>query len=139
MIVLDTNVISAMMKADTNPDVVRWLDALPLQSVWTTTITVFEVQVGIERLAASRRRRDLEERFSRVLQDDIEDRILVFDFQAANETASLAARREQAGEPADFRDNMIAGIVISRKAEFATRNVRHFRDLGIRVVDPWAG
>ena len=90
-------------------------------------------------LPASRRQRSLEESFTRVIGEDIQDRILAFDFAAARETAALAARREKRGEPVDLRDTMIAGIVISRRAQFATRNVRHFADLELSVVDPWFG
>jgi predicted nucleic acid-binding protein len=138
MIILDTNVISALMKATANPIVIHWLNGLPPQSVWTTSVTLFELQVGIERLPASRKRRSLEEQLARVLEDDIQDRLLAFDGPAARETALLAARRERLGRPVDFRDSMIAGIVISRRTEFATRNVRHFRDLDVRVIHPWA-
>ncbi|MEA2877577.1 MAG: toxin FitB [Hyphomicrobiales bacterium] len=137
MIVLDTNVISALMKAEANPFIVDWLNRLPPQSVWTTTVTLFELQIGIERLRVSRRRHDLEQHLSRVLKDDIEERLLTFDRPAAEETAVLAARRERVGRPIDFRDSMIAGIVMSRRAELATRNVRHFADLDVPVIDPW--
>ena len=138
MIILDTNILSALMKAEANPLVVRWLNDLPSQSIWTTSITIFELQVGIERLPASRKRSQLEEELERVLGDDIEDRVLVFDRPAAHETAALATRRERLGRPIDLRDSMIAGIVIARRAEFATRNVRHFRDLGVTVTNPWS-
>jgi predicted nucleic acid-binding protein len=138
MIVLDTNVVSALMKAEANPLVVLWLDDLPPQSVWTTSVTMFELQVGIERLPASRKRRNLEQQLGRVVEDDIEDRVLTFDRLAADETALLVARRERLGRPIDLRDSMIAGIVIARRAEFATRNIRHFGDLGVTVIDPWA-
>lgn len=138
MIVLDTNVISALMKAEANPLIVRWFNSLPPQSVWTTSITVFELQVGIERLSTSRRRTSLEEELARVLEDEIEGRILVFDTAAANRTAELSAHRERRGKPLDLRDSMIAGVVLARRAELATRNVRHFGDLDIPVIDPWA-
>jgi predicted nucleic acid-binding protein len=138
VIVFDTNVISALMRADPDPSVARWFDGLPSESVWTTSITLFEVQSGIERLAAGRRRRQLVVEFAKVLAEDIQDRVLSFDVAAAQEAALLAVRRERRGEPIDFRDTLIAGIVLSRRAEFATRNLRHFRDLSVTVVDPWA-
>ena len=138
MIVLDTNVISAMMKAESNPQIIRWLNRIAPESLWTTTITVFEIRAGIERLPVSRRQRSLEESFTRLIEEDIQERVLVFDFPAAHETAAVAARREKQGAPMELRDMMIAGIVISRRAEFATRNVRHFHDLGLTVIDPWS-
>ena len=138
MIILDTNVISALMKAAANPSIVRWLNFQPAQSVWTTSITIFELRVGIERLPVSRRRNTLEDELHHVLEEDIDDRILTFDRVAASETAVLSAKRERVGRPVDLRDSMIAGIVLSRRAEFATRNVRHFADLDVPVIDPWA-
>ena len=138
MIVFDTNVISALMQADADPAVSRWLDRQPPESVWTTSITLYEVQAGIERLATGRRKLRLASEFARVLADDIQDRVLSFDATAALEAATLAVRRERRGEPVDFRDTMIAGIVISRRAELATRNVRHFRDLDVPIIDPWS-
>jgi toxin FitB len=138
VIVLDTNVVSAMMRAEVEPLVVQWLDQRPPESIWITSITIFEVRVGIERLAQGRRQRQLTEAFARVLDEDIEGRVLPFDSAAAQQAAILSIQRERRGEPVEQRDAWIAGIVISRRAELATRNVRHFRDLDVAVIDPWA-
>jgi len=137
MIILDTNVISAMMRLDPEPAVVAWLDRQPAESLWITTITVFEVRFGLELLAQGRRRRQLEEAYSQALEDDFEGRILSFDKVAAQEAAVFAARRRQKGQPVEFRDTQIAGIVASRRAALATRNVRHYQDISITVIDPW--
>ena len=115
--------------------VIRFLDGLILDSIWTTAITIFEVRFGIERLPAGRRR--LEEAFLRAVERTFQGRILPFDEAAAISAAILNARREQRGISMDVRDTMIAGIVMSRRAEFATRNVRHFADLDLAVIDPW--
>jgi toxin FitB len=138
MIVLDTNVLSALMRREADPAVVGWLDLQPSESVWTTAVTVFEIRFGLELLAPGRRRRQLEVAFSRVLDEDFEGRILPFDHEAAREAASRAAERRAAGKTVDFRDVEIAGIVSARRATLATRNARHFMDLGIEMVDPWA-
>ena len=138
MIVLDTNVLSALMRREADPAVVRWLDLQPSESVWTTAVTVFEIRFGIELLAAGRRRRQLEDAFSYVLDEDFQGRILPFDREAAQEAASRAAERRAVGKPVDFRDIEIAGIVSARRATLATRNARHFHDLRIELVDPWA-
>jgi predicted nucleic acid-binding protein len=106
--------------------------------VWTTAITVFEIRFGLELLAPGRRRRQLEAAFMRALEEDFEGRILSFDDEAAAEAARRGAQRRAAGKSVDFRDVEIAGIVAARRATLATRNVRHFRDLGIELVDPWA-
>lgn len=138
MIVLDTNVVSALMADRPDTTVARWLDRLPTESVWTTVVTTFELRVGIELLPVGRKRQQLEQEFSRFVHDDIEDRVLPLDARAAHEAAVLSARRRQRGRSIDARDTMIAGIVMSRRADFATRNVRHFADLDVPVIDPWA-
>lgn len=138
MIVLDTNVLSALMRREPEPAVVSWLDSQASESVWTTAITVFEIRFGLELLAPGRRRRQLEDAFNRAVDEDFQGRILPFDQEAARAAASRAAERRAAGKPVDFRDIEIAGIVSARRATLATRNLRHFQDLGIGVVDPWA-
>jgi toxin FitB len=137
MIILDTNVLSAVMGAEPDPRVVGWLDRQPSESIWITTVTVFEARQGLALLPASRRRRALELSFALLLHDDLENRVLDFDADAAVAAASLAARRQKAGKLVDVRDTEIAGIVMARRATLATRNVRHFDDLDIPVVNPW--
>jgi predicted nucleic acid-binding protein len=138
VIILDTNVVSAMMLDPPEPAVVRLLDRRAPESIWTTSVTLFEIQDGIERLPPSRKRSQLEQRFQRALDQVFENRLLAFDGEAAYSAAKLSAGRKRRGTPVETRDTMIAGIVISRRAEFATRNVRHFRDLGLLVIDPWS-
>jgi predicted nucleic acid-binding protein len=139
VIVLDTNVLSALMQREVDPAIVAWLDLQPAESVWTTAVTVFEIRFGLELLPPGRRKRQLEDAFSRALDEDFQGRILAFDAEAAEEAASRAAERRAVGKTVDFRDIEIAGIVSARRAALATRNVRHFIDLGIELVDPWAG
>jgi toxin FitB len=137
MVILDTNVISALMQQRTPPAVKLWLDRQAELSVWTTSITVFEIRNGIEMLTRGRRRTLLESEFERVLEDDIQRRIVPFDTEAATAAAILMAERQRAGRPGDMRDTMIAGIVIASHATLATHNVRHFSDLPVPVIDPW--
>ena len=138
MIILDTNVISALMRQGTDPIAVDWLDSQPPESIWITAVTVFEVHFGLELLTHGRRRRQLEDAFARALDDDFERRILPFEQSAARAAASIAAHQRQEGRPIEIRDAQIAGIVSARRATLATRNTRHFADLGIAIVDPWA-
>ena len=138
MIILDTNVLSALMRTAPEASVVAWLDRQPAESVWMTSITLFEARLGLALLPAGRRRQALEAAFARLLIEDLENRVLDFDSAAAIEVASLAAAREKNGRPVDMRDTQIAGIVIARRATLATRNARHFADLKISIVDPWA-
>ena len=138
MILLDTNVISALMQSAPDPIVVAWLDALPPESVWTTSITVFEIRLGLDLLVEGKRRRALEEAFARALEEDFENRVLPFDQIAAQAAGRIAAERRRAGRPVEIRDVQIAGIVAARKATLATRNLRHFEGLSLALVDPWS-
>lgn len=137
MIILDTNVLSALMRTDPDRSVIAWLDRQPADSIWTTSITVFEARFGLALLPAGRRRKSLEGAWARVLEDDLERRVLDFDTTAAEAAAALAAGRRRAGRPIDLRDTQIAGITLARRATLATRNLRHFKDLKVSVVDPW--
>jgi predicted nucleic acid-binding protein len=138
VIILDTNVLSALMRTAPEPPVVTWLDRQPAESVWITSVTLFEARLGLALLPQGRRRRALEAAFTRLMEDDLENRVLDFDAAAATAAASLAADRQKAGRPADMRDTQIAGIALARHATIATRNVRHFADFKVPVVDPWA-
>ncbi len=137
VIVLDTNVLSALMR--TSPDVaaVSWLDRQPADSIWVTSVTVFEVRFGLALLPRGRKRLRLEAAFERVLEEDLENRVLDFDSAAAASAARLAAERKSVGRAVDLRDTLIAGIAQTRRATIATRNTRHFEGLDVPVVDPW--
>ena len=138
MILLDTNVLSALMRREPEPAVMAWLDNQPAESIWTTTITVFEVRTGIELLEQGRRRRRLEQAFAELLAEDLSDRVQSFDQSAALAAASIAAARQRVGRPVEIRDVQIAGIATARRATLATRNTRHFADLDVELVDPWS-
>jgi len=137
MIVIDTDVLSGLMRPGPDAAVVNWLDRQARTSVWTTAITVFEVRFGIALLPSGSRRAGLEAAFERVVVEMIEDRIVPFDTTAAEATAALMAERRRSGRTGELRDGMIAGIAIARHATLATRNTRHFADLPVAVVDPW--
>jgi predicted nucleic acid-binding protein len=137
LILLDTNVLSALMQREPDQTVVAWLDEQPSESVWTTAITVFEVRMGLELLAKGRRRSQLEQEFDRLLIEDLDGRVQLFDRAAADVAGTIAASRQRAGRTVEIRDVQIAGIASSRKATLATRNVRHFERLGVRLVNPW--
>jgi toxin FitB len=137
MIILDTNVLSALMRTSPDVAVVRWLDRQPADSIWVTSITVFEARFGLALLPRGRKRLGLEAAFERVVEEDLENRVLDFDAAAADSAARLAADRKSAGRAADLRDTLIAGIAQARRATIATRNTRHFEGLDVPVVDPW--
>lgn len=138
MIILDTNVLSALMQAAPEIAVVDWLDRQPAESIWITSITVFEAHLGIALLAKGRRQSALAAALGRLVSQDLANRVLDFDVSAAVEAAALAATRQKAGRPVDFRDTQIAGIALARRASIATRNVSHFEDLKVPILNPWS-
>lgn len=136
MILLDTNVLSALMQDSPDRRVVRWLDNEPRTSIWTTSVTVLEVQFGLEILAAGKKRTRLVEAFHRLLEK-MDHRIASFDKEAAQLAGVLMAARQKRGRPQDLRDTMIASIALAHRATIATRNTSHFEDAGVRLIDPW--
>lgn len=136
MIVLDTNVLSALMRPAPDSGVVDWLDRQPQSSIWTTSITVFEIRFGLQIMAAGKRRSSLLHAFDMLLEK-IDHRVAAFDVPAAQHAAVLMASRRKKGRPVDLRDTMIAGILLANHATLATRNTPHFEDVGASVINPW--
>ena len=120
MIVLDTNVLSALMRQTPDVKVIAWLDNQSRTSVWTTSITVLEVRFGLQIMAGGKRRTQLLQAFENLL-DTMGHRIASFDDDAAGRAAELMAARQRRGRPVDLRDTMIAGIVLAHHASLATR------------------
>lgn len=137
MIILDTNVLSALMRVRPEAVVVNWLDRQSANSIWITTITLFETRLGLSLLPDGQRHQALEMAFARLLEAELKNRVLPLDSAAATHAAALAAARQQAGRPVDIRDTLIAGIALTRRATLATRNRRHFEGLTVPVVNPW--
>lgn len=137
MIILDTNVLSELMRRAPDSAVLAWLDRQPPLSIWITSITLFECQFGLALMPIGRRRQALETSFAALLAEDLDKRVLAFDTEAAAQAATLAAQRQLAGRPVDIRDTQIAGIAQSRRATVATRNLKHFEGLSVPVVNPW--
>jgi toxin FitB len=139
MVILDTNVLSVLIRQDPDPDpaVLSWLDRQSRMSVWTTAITVLEIRFGLAIIPVGRRQAVKLAAFEHFLAEDLERRVLPFDNVAAEQAASLMESRHRAGRPRELRDTMIAGIALAQRATLATRNVRHFDDLDLPVVDPW--
>jgi len=125
------------MRDETEPRVTAWLNDQSPGSTWLTSVTVFEIRMGLELLPLGRRRRRLEDAFTRSLDEDFEGRVWPFDRAAAEAAAVLAARRRAIGRPVEYRDTQIAGIAIARGAALATRNIRDFSNLPVTAIDPW--
>jgi predicted nucleic acid-binding protein len=136
MIILDTNVLSALMRQTPDKNVIVWLDKQPRTSVWTTSVTILEVRFGLQIMPVGKRRSLLIQAFETVL-DKIEHRVAPFDGAAAQQAGDLMASRQKKGRPGDLRDSMIAGIVLAHHAALATRNIAHFADLSVPVINPW--
>jgi predicted nucleic acid-binding protein len=137
MTILDTNVVSEFMMRSPSPKVIGWLDRQPRSSLWTTAVTIFEIRLGLQIMPSSKHRDVLNQRFDEVLAR-INEQIVPFDTEAAQEAASLTASRKMQGRPRDLRDTMIAGIVLARRASLATRNAAHFDDISAPLIDPWS-
>jgi toxin FitB len=138
VIILDTNVVSELMVPKPASTVLAWADSRRIAEFVTTSITVMELYAGLERLDPGKRKVALTRSIERVLEVLLDSRILPFDKRAARATATWFAASQRAGRPSDLRDAQIAGIAISRRIPLATRNVRHFEGLGVKVVDPWS-
>ena len=137
MIILDTNVISALMRPTPEPEVVAWLDSQPMESIWTTSVCVFEIKYGLHVLPDGKRKRSFMTSFNRVLSKDLENRVLDFDLTAAEESAILCSKLKKEGHSTEIRDVEIAGIVAARKGTLATRNTKHFTHIDIPLINPW--
>lgn len=137
MIILDTNVLSALMQRRPEPSVVDWLDIQAAEAVFITSITLFEARYGLTVMADGRRKERLQLQLDAIVSEDLDYRIAVFDSRAADRAAELAAERKRLGRPVDIRDTFIAGIALAHGATLATRNTRHFDDLPVPVIDPW--
>jgi len=135
MTILDTDVLSALMRQTPEKGVIDWLDQQPRNSIWTSSITILEVRFGLQILESGKRRSALMQSFDKVLEA-ISHRVATFDATAAEVAGDLMAARQKRGKRGDLRDTMIAGIVLANHATLATHNTAHFADLAVRVVDP---
>jgi predicted nucleic acid-binding protein len=137
MIILDTNVLSEVMKPSPAAEVLAWLATQRAASVYTTSITQAEILHGLMLLPPGRRRRGLEEAATSMFAEDFGGRIIGFGTEAAAPYALIASRRRRAGRPISHFDAQIAAIALSSGAAIATRNVTDFEGCGVTLVDPW--
>ncbi len=138
MIVLDTNVLSEILRPSPEPRVAQWLSDQPRASLFTTTITRGEILYGIRVLPAGKRRDGLWDAAMKIFDIDLPGHVLSFDSVAADEFAEISAMRRAAGRPIAQFDAQIAGITRSRGAQLATRNVNDFDVCGFEVINPWS-
>ncbi|MBV8210413.1 MAG: type II toxin-antitoxin system VapC family toxin [Burkholderiaceae bacterium] len=138
MIILDTNVLSEVLRSTPDRRVLAWLKEQSPPSLFTTTVTRGEILYGIRLLPDGKRRRALWDAARAIFNEDFAERVLSFDNDAADAYAEVGASRRAAGRPISQFDAMIAGVARSRGASLATRNAKDFESCGIDVVDPWS-
>lgn len=138
MIVLDTNIVSALMQADVDERVARWFEDQRDDDVATTAVTVMEIRYGLERIPQGRRRTTLEADFAKLISPAHGFAVIDFDEGAAERAGAFLAHRTAIGRPASETDMMIAGIAATFGAVLATRNVRDFESLPLTIENPYA-
>jgi toxin FitB len=137
MILLDTNVLSELMRPAPSAAVENWIGLQPVASIFISAITEAELRYGVALLPEGRRQVQLLAKIEAMLAEDFAGRILPFDSPAASAYADIAVMRRRSGWPISQADAQIAAIASSRGASLATRNMNDFLDCGIDVVDPW--
>ncbi|WP_227997733.1 type II toxin-antitoxin system VapC family toxin [Nocardia australiensis] len=137
MIILDTNVLSELLRPQPNPNVTAWVDSLPTDELATTAVCAAELWYGAARLRDGRQKSDLAYVIDGMINKDLRGRIEVFDVHAAAQYALIMADREQIGRPISIFDGQIAAICHTRNAVLATRNTKDFEKTGIDLVNPW--
>jgi len=137
MIVLDTNVISELMRPSGDQRVVAWADGLPADELYLTAITAAELRYGVARLPDGHRKSDLANRVHRIIEDGFAGRVLAFDGEAAVHYVDAVLARERRGLRVTIADAQIAAICRCRSAHLATRNTRDFAHTRVRLIDPW--
>ncbi len=138
MVILDTNVVSEMMRLTPDAVVSQWVSGQDPIDLYTTTISEAEMRYGAEILPPGRRRQTLMEVIENILRSKFTDRVLPFDRSAAQSYAMVAAARRAAGRPIDHADCQIAAIAFSTGAAVATRDIGGFQDCGVEIINPWA-
>lgn len=138
MVLLDTNVLSELMRPDPNEGVVRWIDEQPDDEVWVSAVTVGEIQLGVALLPQGRRKQLLTKIADQMLKEEFSEKCLPFDFEAAGEYAKIVASRNHQGRPVTVEDAQIAAIAITADIVLATRNTKDFLGIaGLKLINPW--
>lgn len=138
MIVLDTNVISEMMRSQPAEAVIHWFGAHTSGALFTTSLNYAEILAGIEMMPDGRRRNRLADTAREMFAADFYGRVLIFDQAAAEHYADIVASRKRMGKPIEPIDAQIAAVARSHEMELATRNVSDFEHCGIAIINPWS-
>lgn len=137
MLLLDTNLVSELMRPQPEARILAWVAAQPLSEMAIATVTLMEIRFGIAVLPQGKRRTDLDTKFRQLLVQAFPNRILSFDETAADACAELRAARQRIGRPIAIEDGMIAAIARTHGAAVVTRDVGGFQDCGVHLINPW--
>jgi predicted nucleic acid-binding protein len=138
MFILDTNVLSELMNPDGAPHVRAWVDPIRKEDLFTTALNQAEILYGLAIMPKGRKRKQLFVSSETMFKDDFRGRILAFDERAAGQFADIAARRKLLGRPAGILDAQVAAIARAHEMTVVTRNVTHFQDCDVPIVNPWS-
>ena len=139
MIILDTNVVTELMRAAAEPKVLRWFSIQAAEDLHVTAVTTAEILYGIELIATGRRREVVRAGAEKMFGDVFADRILTFEDRAARVFSQIASSRRRQGKPMTEFDAQVAAIARVHGATLATRNPYVFEGCGVRLVNPWEG
>jgi hypothetical protein len=138
MILLDTNVISEMMRPKPAPVVSAWLDQNPEEDLWTASVVLAELLSGIDLMPVGRKQSALRESIESMITEDFRGQILKFDLPAARHYGRILALRQKMGRPIREMDALIAATALANGATLATHNISDFENCGVQLVNPWS-
>jgi predicted nucleic acid-binding protein len=139
MLILDTNVLSELLKPNPDAQVVAWIENQPRQQLFTTAVSRAEIMYGIQLLPKGQRRQKLAEAAKAIFDEELADHVLPFESLAADHFATIAAKRKIEGKPISQFDAIIVSIATAHSARLATRNERDFEACGVSIENPWRG
>lgn len=137
MILLDTNVLSEIMRARPDPTVKAWFRALPRKEFWTASVVIAELVSGVDLMPAGCKQRELREMVEAMIAEDLRGQILTFDLSAARQYGQILSYRQRIGRPIKEMDALLAATAKTHGTTLATRNIPDFEHCGIPLVNPW--
>lgn len=137
MIILDTNIISELMRPQPNDLVVQWLDQKETSHLYLTTITLAEIRYGLAIMQNGKRKQHLSNQFEAYVDQTFEGRILDFTSKSATQYSIIMSHRKQSGLPMSMADGQIAAIAIEHHFSIATRNTKDFEQCGLELINPF--
>lgn len=137
MIIIDTNVISELWKADPNPNVLAWMDNQMIETLYLSAITVAELRFGLAAMPAGKRRKIFQQRLENEVLPAFTSRVLPFDLEASHAYAELMSKARREGKAIGREDGYIAATATARGLLVATRDTSPFAAAGLKTINPW--